>query len=86
MFHPTDIGGRFETALALLLTLTAINYSASDKLPTLPYCTALDDFHTSCHSLVLLIIAENVVFFIACSMAPEGTCMPGRSAYLVFHF
>ncbi|KAL3915998.1 MAG: hypothetical protein SGPRY_007005 [Prymnesium sp.] len=55
----------FFTALALLLTLTAINYSASDKLPTLPYCTALDDFHTSCHSLVLLIIAENV-------STPEG--------------
>jgi len=70
IFHPTEIGNRLDTTLSLLLTLTAINYTASDKLPALPYCTALDDFHAACHSVVLLVIAENTIFHVIYLMGP----------------
>ena len=73
VFNPTDIGNRFQTTLALLLTLTAINYATSDALPTLPYLTRLDKYHDMCHNLVFVIIAQNVVFYAWCQLTMQCT-------------
>jgi hypothetical protein len=63
-FPVTDLADRLALTFTLLLTLTGINYTAGDILPTLPYSTALDQYHEACHNFVYSVIAQNLILYL----------------------
>ena len=63
-FPVSDLADRLGLTFTLLLTLTGINYTAGDILPTLPYSTALDHYHEACHNFVYSVIAQNLLLYL----------------------
>ena len=75
---PVDaLNDRLNMTFTLLLTLTGINYSSGDSLPTLPYSTSLDNYHEACHKFVYVIILQNVVFYLWASTWCDNCPKPG---------
>lgn len=58
--EPDDFGTRSGITLTLLLTMVAFKIIISDRLPLIPYLTALDIYVLGCFGISLLVLLVNV--------------------------